>query len=159
MVSLPNGSGSVRQLGAQGRGERPQAERSCSSKERILDAYNEGETFRNAGSCRMARHTSAVTSSDSIISRHGLTAFWQNSEKIRYNLANIQQHSGKICEQVGKPREVFLNFFSAFSVGHFPAKLAWSFLISLSSPSRRKKRERCKGVHCGDLGESFHMSI
>ena len=40
--------------------------------ERILDACNEGEKFRNADPCRMARHTSAVTLSDSVISCHGL---------------------------------------------------------------------------------------
>ena len=40
--------------------------------ERILDACNEGEKFRNADPCRMARHTSAVTFSDSVIGRHGL---------------------------------------------------------------------------------------
>ena len=28
----------------------------------------------------------------------------------------------------------------AFAVGHFAAKLAWSFLISLSNPSREKKK-------------------
>ena len=33
----------------------------------------------------------------------------------------------------------------AFSVGHFAAKLAWCFPISLSNPSRGKKRK--KGTH------------
>jgi len=32
----------------------------------------------------------------------------------------------------------------AFAVGHFAAKLAWSFLISLSNPSREKKRKKQK---------------
>jgi hypothetical protein len=32
----------------------------------------------------------------------------------------------------------------AFAVGHFAAKLAWSFLISLSNPSRNKKEKRRK---------------
>jgi len=30
----------------------------------------------------------------------------------------------------------------AFAVGHFAAKLAWSFLISLSNPSREKKEKK-----------------
>jgi hypothetical protein len=32
----------------------------------------------------------------------------------------------------------------AFAVGHFAAKLAWSFLISLSNPSREKKKKKTK---------------
>jgi hypothetical protein len=30
----------------------------------------------------------------------------------------------------------------AFAVGHFAAKLAWSFLISLSNPSRGEKKTK-----------------
>jgi len=40
----------------------------------------------------------------------------------------------------------------AFAVGHFAAKLAWSFLISLSNPSRGGKKNKKTGP--GEAGRA-----
>ena len=63
--------------------------------------------------------------------------FSKNPEKIWSNLAKIQQNSGKICEISGKQQQKKSAIFNEI------------FEI----------RERCKGVHCVDLGESFPTSI
>ena len=66
----------------------------------------------------------------------GICSF-RNPEKIWFNLAKIQQNSGKICEILGKKQQKKSAIFNE------------NFEI----------RERCKGVHCVDLGESFPTSI
>ena len=65
------------------------------------DACNGGETFRNADPCRMARHTSAVTFSDSVISRHGLNCI----------LAKIRKKIVKIYKKFSSIQAKFTNFF------------------------------------------------
>ncbi len=67
-------------------------------------------------------------------------AFWKNPEKIWLHLAKIQQNSGKTCEILEKNSKI-----SAKNSAIFNEKF--------------EIRERCKGVHCVDLGESFPTSI
>ena len=72
-----------------------------------------------------------------------IAAFWENPEKNWSNLANIQQFFAKI-------QQILANFAT------FCKKSAKS---SVSFDEKIEIRERCKGVHCVDLGESFPTSI
>ena len=68
--------------------------------------------------------------------RKMLHLIWKNLEKIWSNLAKIQQNFGKICEILGKNNKKSAIFNENFEI-----------------------RDRCKGVHYVDLGESFPTSI
>ena len=59
-----------------------------------------------------------------------VAAFWENPPKIGQHLATIQQNSGKMF--VKKKQNCLVIFNEQIEI-----------------------RERCKGVHCVDLGESF----
>ena len=61
-------------------------------------------------------------------------------KKIGYNLAKIKQNSDKIFQ-------------------NFPKFCKKSAKISAFFNEKIESRERCKGVHCVDLGESFPTRI
>ena len=66
--------------------------------------------------------------------------FGKIPKKIGQELAKfskIMQNSGKFCEILEKKQQKEISNFN----------------------ENFETRERCKGVHCVDLGESFHMSI
>ena len=64
----------------------------------------------------------------------------EKSRKNWLNLAKIQQNSGKICDILEKNSKISAKKSAIFNE---------NFEI----------RDRCKGVHCVDLGESFPTSI
>ena len=65
-------------------------------------------------------------------------AFLENPEKqIGQNLTKIQQNSEEFCKFCLENQQEFQAMFN----------------------EKREVRERCQGVHCADLGESFPTSI
>ena len=79
-------------------------------------------------------------------------------EKSRKNLVTFGENSansGKICKFLGKKQKKETAIFNEnfeIRVCHF--SFSQCLFLYISSP-RRIPRERCKGVHCVDLGESF----
>ena len=65
-----------------------------------------------------------------------IAAFWENPEKIWSNLAKIQQILAKFATPCKNSSKNSADFNENIQI-----------------------RERCKGVHCVDLGESFPTNI
>ena len=58
--------------------------------------------FRNADPCRMARHPSAVTFSDTVISRHGLNFILEKFRKKSSTFSNNAAQFWQSCEKIGQ---------------------------------------------------------